>query len=155
MSLCSFSSEGYLARSKASPRTLRRINEDGQPADLRSSKLIELEQANDQFKDLMEQIKTFKIAMYEQELEKQQIQLDYMKQQIKPHFFLNCLTSIYSMAQIQMYQEIEDMAMSTSKYFRYLFQNGEDFVPLENELEHVRMYPNSASALPGCLHLSY
>ncbi|WP_379140872.1 sensor histidine kinase [Paenibacillus sp. sgz500992] len=119
---------------------LARINEDGQPADLKSSKLIELEQANDQFKDLVEQIKTFKIAMYEQELEKQQIQLDYMKQQIKPHFFLNCLTSIYSMAQIQMYQEIEDMAMSTSKYFRYLFQNGENFVPLENELEHVRMY---------------
>ncbi|UQZ37358.1 sensor histidine kinase [Paenibacillus sp. PK3_47] len=119
---------------------LARINEESQPADSRGSKIIELEQANSQFKDLVEQIKTFKIAMYEQELEKQQIQLDYMKQQIKPHFFLNCLTSIYSMAQIQMYQEIEDMAMSTSKYFRYLFQNGEDFVPLADEIEHVQMY---------------
>lgn len=119
---------------------LARINEESQPADYRGSKIIELEQANSQFKDLVEQIKTFKITMYEQELEKQRIQLDYMKQQIKPHFFLNCLTSIYSMAQIQMYQEIEDMAMSTSKYFRYLFQNGENFVPLTNEIEHVQMY---------------
>ncbi|WP_260509906.1 sensor histidine kinase [Paenibacillus typhae] len=119
---------------------LARINEESQPADYKGSKIIELEQANSQFKDLVQQIKTFKIAMYEQELEKQQIQLDYMKQQIKPHFFLNCLTSIYSMAQIQMYQEIEDMAMTTSKYFRYLFQNGENFVPLESEIEHVQMY---------------
>ncbi|CAH1195002.1 hypothetical protein PAECIP111892_01938 [Paenibacillus auburnensis] len=116
------------------------INEESQPADYKGSKIIELEQANDQFKDLVGQIKTFKITMYEQELEKQRIQLDYMKQQIKPHFFLNCLTSIYSMAQIQMYQEIEDMAMTTSKYFRYLFQNGENFVPLANEIEHVQMY---------------
>ncbi|AIQ53947.1 sensor histidine kinase [Paenibacillus sp. FSL R7-0331] len=119
---------------------LARINEESQPADYKGSKIIELEQANSQFKDLVQQIKTFKITMYEQELEKQQIQLDYMKQQIKPHFFLNCLTSIYSMAQIQMYQEIEDMAMTTSKYFRYLFQNGENFVPLESEIEHVQMY---------------
>ncbi len=119
---------------------LAHINEDGQPTDFKSSKIIELEQANAQFKDLVEQIKTFKIAMYEQELEKQRIQLDYMKQQIKPHFFLNCLTSIYSMAQIQMYKEIENMAMSTSKYFRYIFQNGENFVRLEDELDHVRIY---------------
>ncbi|KGE18847.1 sensor histidine kinase [Paenibacillus wynnii] len=119
---------------------LASINEDGQVADFKSSKIIELEQANAQFKDLVEQIKTFKITMYEQELEKQRIQLDYMKLQIKPHFFLNCLTSIYSMAQIQMYKEIENMAMSTSKYFRYIFQNGENFVHLEDEIEHVRTY---------------
>jgi two-component system sensor histidine kinase YesM len=116
------------------------INEDGQPADFKNSDIIELEQANTQFKGLIEQIKTFKIAIYEQELEKQRIQLDYMKLQIKPHFFLNCLTSIYSMAQIQMYEEIENMSMSTSKYFRYLFQNGENFVRLENEIEHVQTY---------------
>lgn len=116
------------------------INESGQPADFKSSEIIELEQANTQFKGLVEQIKTFKIAMYEQELEKQRIQLDYMKLQIKPHFFLNCLTSIYSMAQIHMYKEIENMTLSTSKYFRYIFQNGENFVRLEDEIEHVRTY---------------
>ncbi|CQR57214.1 integral membrane sensor signal transduction histidine kinase [Paenibacillus riograndensis SBR5] len=119
---------------------LAHMNEDGQPAGFKSSKIIELEQASDQFKDLMEQVKTFKIAIYEQELEKQRIQLDYMKQQIKPHFFLNCLTSIYSMAQIQMYEEIENMAMSTSKYFRYTFQDGGNFVRLEDEIEHIRIY---------------
>lgn len=119
---------------------LAHMNEEGRKDGLKSSQIIELEEASAQFKELGIQIRNYKIAMYEQELEKQRIQLDFMKQQIKPHFFLNCLTSIYSMAQIQMYGEIERMAISTSKYFRYIFQDSEDFVLLADEIEHVRIY---------------
>ncbi|GJM69716.1 hypothetical protein HMSSN036_19320 [Paenibacillus macerans] len=114
--------------------------EDGEPLEFQGSKIIELEKANKQFLNLIGQIKKFKIDLYERELEKQRIQLDYMKLQIKPHFFLNCLTSIYSMAQMQMHEEIERMALSTAKYFRYIFQNDGDFVKLEDEIEHVRIY---------------
>lgn len=119
---------------------LRRIHEDSESLDFRSSEITELEQVNSQFKHLIEQIKKFKIEMYEQELEKQRIQLNYMKLQINPHFFLNCLTNIYSMAQMQMYKEIEYMSLSTSKYFRYIFQSGDDLVRLGDEIEHVRIY---------------
>ncbi len=114
--------------------------EEGEPLEFQGSKIIELEKANKQFLNLIGQIKKFKIDLYERELEKQRIQLDYMKLQIKPHFFLNCLTSIYSMAQMQMHEEIERMALSTAKYFRYIFQNDGDFVKLEDEIEHVRIY---------------
>jgi two-component system sensor histidine kinase YesM len=116
------------------------LDGDSEILDLESSKIIELERANIQFKNLIQQIKNYKIDIYERELDKQRIQLDYMKLQIKPHFFLNCLTNIYSMAQMQLYEEIEDMAMSTSKYFRYIFQNGRDFVRLEDEISHVKIY---------------
>ncbi|MEC0368659.1 sensor histidine kinase [Paenibacillus chibensis] len=119
---------------------LTQLQEDSEDLDFTSSKIIELEQANLQVQHLIEQIRTFKIDIYERELEKQRIQLDYMKLQIKPHFFLNCLTNIYSMAQMQMYAEIEQMALSTSRYFRYIFQNGQDFVRLKDEIEHVRIY---------------
>ncbi|WP_238323017.1 sensor histidine kinase [Gorillibacterium massiliense] len=119
---------------------LGRIISEDEPISFKSSKIVELEQANKQFTDLVGQIKTFKIAMYEQELEKQRIQLDYMKLQIKPHFFLNCLTSIYSMAQLQMYKEIEQMTISTSNYFRYIFQNSHNFVRLKDEVAHVCTY---------------
>lgn len=116
------------------------LTNDGEPIDFKSSKMIELEKANRQFIDLVTQIKQIKIDLYERELEKQKIQLDYMKLQIKPHFFLNCLTTIYSMAQMQMHAEIQNMTLSISKYFRYIFQNGQHFVRLEDEIEHVRTY---------------
>ncbi|MFG1733574.1 sensor histidine kinase [Paenibacillus sp. 843] len=119
---------------------VRRIHEDSENLDFMSSEIIELEQVNSQFKHLIEQIKKFKIDIYEQELEKQRIQLDYMKLQINPHFFLNCLTNIYSMAQMQMFKEIEYMSLSTSKYFRYIFQSGDNLVRLADEIEHVRIY---------------
>ncbi|OPG99874.1 sensor histidine kinase [Chryseobacterium mucoviscidosis] len=121
-------------------KNLARINEGDEATDFKSSRIMELEQVNAQFKELVGQIKRFKIDRYEQELEKQKIRLDYMKLQIKPHFFLNCLTSMYSMAQMQMYEEIENMALATSRYFRYIFQSGENFVLLENEIEHVRTF---------------
>jgi sensor histidine kinase YesM len=119
---------------------LTQLNEDSEDLDFQSSKIIELERANLQFKNLIGQIRKFKIDIYERELDKQKIQLDYMKMQIKPHFFLNCLTNIYSMAQMQMYEDIEQMTLSTSQYFRYIFQNGQDFVRLKDEIDHVRIY---------------
>lgn len=119
---------------------LTQFNEDSKPLDIKMNKIVELEHANKLFKNLLEQIKIFKIDIYERELEKQRIQLDYMKLQIKPHFFLNCLTNIYSMAQMQMFEEIQSMAISTSNYFRYIFQNGQDFVKLSDEIDHVRIY---------------
>lgn len=113
---------------------------DGEPIDIQSSKIFELEKANKQFLNLVKQIKAYKIDIYEREIEKQRIQLDYTKLQIKPHFFLNCLTTIHSMAQMGMDDEIQQMALSTSAYFRYIFQNGQDFVRMEDEIEHVRIY---------------
>ena len=57
--------------------------------------------------------------------------MNYLQLQIRPHFFLNCLNTIYSMAQTQLYEEIMKMSMITSNYFRYIFQNTQDLVPVK------------------------
>lgn len=119
---------------------LSAINDNDDYLNLQSSRIIELEQANQQFKNLMNQIKKLKINIYEKELEKKRTQLDFLKLQINPHFYLNCLTTIYSMAQTQNYMEIEHMTLSTTRYFRYLFQSRTDYVPLYRELENVNDY---------------
>ena len=121
-------------------KNLSEINKNNETIDFESSNLMELEQANEQFRELINEIKKLKINIYEQELEKKQIQMDFMKLQIKPHFYLNCLTTIYSMAQMKMDKEIKEMALSTSKYFRYLFQTNQNFVKLEKELDHINDY---------------
>lgn len=108
--------------------------------DLEDSNLIELEQANLQFQNLMDQIRRLKIDIYEQELEKQRIQMNYMQLQIRPHFFLNCLNTIYSMAQTQLYEEIMQLSVIISDYFRYIFKNTQDFVPVYAELRHIENY---------------
>lgn len=121
-------------------RNLASVNQSGDLLDLQSSNIIELEQANEQFKNLMREIKKLKISIYEQELEKKRIQMDFMQLQIRPHFYLNCLTTIYSMAQTQLYHEIEQMTLITASYLRYLLQNNQDFVPVSQEVEHIENY---------------
>ena len=68
------------------------------------------------------------------------MQLEYLQLQIKPHFFLNCMTSIHSMAQLHLDEEIQRMAAATAEYFRYIFQSGQACVPLSGELAHARNY---------------
>lgn len=123
-------------------KNLSSINENTNLLDLQDSNIIELEQANQQFKNLMREVVKLKITLYEQELEKKRIQIGFLQQQIRPHFYLNCLTTIYSMAQTKNYKEIESMALFTSKYLRYLFQTNADYIQLEYELNHISDYLN-------------
>ena len=88
----------------------------------------------------MYEIKRLKINIYEHELDKKKIQINFLQHQIRPHFYLNCLTTIYSMAQLEKYNDIESMVLYTSGYLRYLFQTNKDFVNLEYELNHISDY---------------
>lgn len=121
-------------------KNLSAINQNNETIDFESSSIIELEQAGTQFKELINEVKKLKVNIYEKEFEKKQIQMDFLKLQIKPHFYLNCLTTIYSMAQMEMYKEIKEMTLATSKYFRYLFQTNQNFVMLQKELDHINDY---------------
>lgn len=140
-----FSSMIYMKRKILSPikrfsENLSHFDDSTEIIDLKDTQLLELEQANLQFKNLMRQIKKLKIDIYEKELEKQKTLMNYLQLQIRPHFFLNCLNTIYSMAQTQLYEEIMEMSMITSNYFRYIFQNPQDFVPVQEELKHIENY---------------
>lgn len=119
---------------------LEKLNDESDLLDLQSSRVQELEQTNIQFKNLIRQIKKLKINVYENELEKKRFQITFLQHQIRPHFYLNCLTTISSMAQLKDYQNIESMVLFTSRYLRYLFQADKDLVRLEYELSHIRAY---------------
>lgn len=121
-------------------KNLSEINNNRNMINFESNSIIELEQANTQFKNLIQEIKKLKINIYEQELEKKRIEMDFLRLQIKPHFYINCLSSIHSMAEMQMFTEIKKMSIATSRYFRYLFQTNHHFVSLKKELDHIRDY---------------
>lgn len=125
---------------KAFAENLANLNEGAETYGLQSSRIAELEQANQQFRNLMDEIKLLRINLYERELDNKRIEMDFLRLQIKPHFYLSCLTTIHSMAQMGMTAEIETLAISTSKYLRYLLQTNQDFVRLEDELEHIRCF---------------
>ncbi|HIS48838.1 MAG TPA: histidine kinase [Candidatus Scybalocola faecigallinarum] len=99
----------------------------------------EFEQINRSFNGMMEQIKNLKIDVYEQELEKKNIKMQYLSQQIQPHFILNALNLLYSY-EPEEYPLIQKMILCISKYFRYIVKMNEEFVELSQEMNHIKNY---------------
>ena len=93
------------------------LNDDG------SNNLLELESVSGKFKELLRKIQGLKIAIYEKELAEQKAELEYTQEQIKPHFFLNCLSLIHGIADKNNEGEIVEITTVLSDYMRYIFQD--------------------------------
>ena len=66
--------------------------------------------------------------------------MDYLKMQIRPHFYLNCLNFIYSMIDFGDYEHARAMTKITSDYLSYIFRNTTDRVPVLAESKHCEDY---------------
>lgn len=100
----------------------------------------ELADANDSFSNLIKEIQRLRMDAYEQKLEMQKTQMDYMQLQIKPHFFLNSLNLIHTMVMQGDTKEAALLSEVTAKYLRYIFQSDAPSLPLRMEIDHVRDY---------------
>lgn len=99
----------------------------------------EFAEMNKAFNEMVAQIKTLRIEVYEEKLERQQIKMDYLKLQITPHFLINCLNMIYQLSENDRFDLSRQMALDLSRHLRYTLSSHQ-FVPLEDELAHVRNY---------------
>lgn len=86
------------------------------------------------------EISRLKISVYEEQIGRQKVELDYAQLQIRPHFYINCLNIIHSMAQEKLTREIQEFVVYISNYFRYIFKKGMELVTVEKELEFTETY---------------
>ena len=94
----------------------------------------------DTFNHMSGQIKTLKIANYEQVIRKQQAELRFYQTQIKPHFILNCLTTIQNLARQGKNEEAARFMADFGSFARYMFRTDYTLVSLRDELEQVGHY---------------
>lgn len=93
-----------------------------------------------EFNQMAGQIKALQIDVYEEKLERQKAELQYLEMQINPHFFLNALNGIYAFAIANNMKMVCRMILLLSGYLRQQFQNSFTFVPLREELEQTQRY---------------
>lgn len=92
-------------------------------------------------------IKQLQIDIYEEQLKRQDVELDYAQLQIRPHFYINCLNIIHSMAQENLIKEIQQFTVYISTYFRYIFKKGMEPVTVESEIAFTENYLNILSCM--------
>lgn len=106
----------------------------------------------DTFNRLMDEIVGLRIQSYEKQIDLQEMELKCVKLQIRPHFFLNAMTTISSLSQQGKNQEITAYISALSKNIRYMFRSGLHTVPLQEEIQHVENYFEMQELkYPGCV----
>ena len=69
-----------------------------------------------------------------------QAEMDYLKYQINPHFFMNTLNNIHALIDIDT-ESAKETVIELSKMMRYvLYDSGRDRIPLEKELQFIENY---------------
>lgn len=122
-------------------RDIRRIQQ-GQ-LELRistESDSIEFRTLVDAFNRLVDEIIHLKIESYEKQLALLDTEQKYTRLQIKPHFFLNAMSTIVGLNRAGKSEAIETYINALSKNIRYMFASGLHTVPLQEEIRHVENY---------------
>lgn len=109
------------------------------------------------FNEMVSEIKTLKIGIYEEKLSRQSVQMQYLKLQIAPHFLINCISMVYQLLEIGRYDLSKLMLKDLSNHLRYTLSSGET-VSLKQEITHVEnyielskiRYPNSINLYTDC-----
>ena len=99
----------------------------------------EIRQINETLSTMVSEIERQKLTIYEEIIERQKAELQFLQLQLKPHFFLNSLKTINAMAINGDNQGIQENVHAVSGHLRYLFQESH-MVLLKDELSFVRNY---------------
>ncbi len=100
----------------------------------------EFQMLQDTTNQMVNEIVGLKIQAYEKRIELQDMELRSIKLQIRPHFFLNALTTISSLSRQKKFSEINNYITSLSKNIRYMFRAGFHTVSAKEEVNHVQNY---------------
>lgn len=116
------------------------------------SNLLEVAVVGERFDGLFKELQNLKIALYEKELAEQRMEMEYLKEQLRPHFFLNCLNLIHSMAEQAKQYDIVDMVGMLSEYARYGFMGSHSMRCIAEEIKHIENYMEICRLRYGDMH---
>lgn len=100
----------------------------------------EIYNVNRTLNHMLDQVQQLKIDIYEEELKSQRAQLRNLQLQVRPHFLINSLNMVYNAVKAKEYDLAQKLLLYSVDYFRYMVKIDEDFVPLHDELAHVKTY---------------
>ncbi|WP_248061254.1 sensor histidine kinase [Paenibacillus silvae] len=116
--------------------------EKGQPAFPPPSRAysVEFMKLFHAFQSMVHEITRLKIQSYEEKIEKSRAELKVLQMQIRPHFYLNAISTISSLTYQHRNEEIRRMIQMLSRHLRYMFRAEQMLVSINEEMNHVENY---------------
>lgn len=101
---------------------------------------LEFETLYDSFNEMASQITKLRIEAYDLKLQEDANRLTMLRAQIKPHSFLNAVTTISNLTYICEPEEVRAYIGTFAKFIRYMLNVNEPWISLSGELAHIRNY---------------
>ena len=116
-----------------------------------ANQLSEFQKMTNAFNDMVSEIKDLKIDVYERKLQKQRLEAQYLKQQVTPHFLINCLNTAYQLTEMNRFDLSKKMLKDLSRHLRFILSSGQ-IVALSEELSLLENYIElSGIRYPDCI----
>ena len=94
----------------------------------------------DSFNSMADQIVKLRIESYDMELKNEQNRLTMLRAQIRPHSFLNVITTISNMTYVSPPEEIRSYISVFAKFVRYMLNTSSPWTTVREELDHIKNY---------------
>ena len=101
---------------------------------------VEFESLYDSFNDMAEQIVQLRIQAYDMKLQEEQNKLTMLRAQIRPHSFLNAITTISNMTYMNKPEEIRSYINAFAKFIRYMLNVSSSWTTVEEETSQIINY---------------
>ena len=105
-----------------------------------TSRFEEMQRTIDTVNMMVDEIQKQKMTLYEQTIENQKAQMQYLTMQLKPHFYLNGLKTLNALAMNGENEKMQDVIIKLSSYLRNLLQIEREEITLESEIDCVKNY---------------
>lgn len=92
------------------------------------------------YNTMVSQIGELKINQYEMRIQEEQNRLRMLRAQVKPHTFLNGITTISNMTYTQQPEAIRGYINAFAKFTRYMLHTTSEMTTVEKELDHIANY---------------
>ncbi|MUG86673.1 sensor histidine kinase [Paenibacillus timonensis] len=106
------------------------------------SKTLEINELNNSYNQMVDNMNELIRVVYEKELLQSRTELKALQAQINPHFLFNTLEAFYWSLEEKGEEELANLVVGMSSLFRYIISspNQDEWVTMEDELEHVERY---------------
>ena len=101
---------------------------------------LEFTEVRQTLEKMVRELEEQKNLTYEEIIEKQKAQMQYLQLQLKPHFYLNGLKTVNALAMAHEDEKIQELVLNLSEHLRYLLRAEQETVPLSRELAFVENY---------------
>lgn len=108
--------------------------------DIASAGSSEFEDLFTSFNEMSEKIGTLTIEKYDEKLKREENYLKMLRAQMKPHTFLNGITTISNMTYTAKPETMRSYISAFAKFTRYMLHTSSDWTTIGEELEHIDNY---------------